>query len=85
INNAISSYENQLNRAINKSIEVILMLIGGISLVDITNNFVAASHSVKHDSTWGIYDIFSLMSSENTVNLALIAVLLMALLFAKNK
>ena len=85
INNAISSYENQLNRAINKSIEVILMLIGGISLVDITNNFVAASQSVKHDSTWGIYDIFSLMSSENTVNLALIAVLLMALLFAKNK
>ena len=85
INNAITSYENQLNRAINKSIEVILMLIGGISLVDITNNFVAASQSVKHDSTWGIYDIFSLMSSENTVNLALIAVLLMALLFAKNK
>lgn len=85
INNAITSYENQLNRAINKSIEIILMLIGGISLVDITNNFVSAAQSVKHDTTWGIYDIFSLMSSENTVNLALIAVLLLALLFAKNK
>lgn len=72
------------NRLQTRSIQTLLTFLGALSLVGLVADLASLSVGIKHQKSFGVLDVFTLISAEHVLNLTIFIVVLLTAYFYRN-